>query len=86
MEKKTEEKKTEKKKKQRRLIRRKRVLEKIPIRRTALRDAVKAGKFPKPITILGRTLVWDEDEVDEWVEARFAERPESDDNAQEVIR
>jgi prophage regulatory protein len=70
MEKQNEKKKKEKK--QRRLIRRKRVLEKIPIRRTALRQAVLDGKFPPPIVILGRTLVWDEDEVDEWVEDKFA--------------
>jgi predicted DNA-binding transcriptional regulator AlpA len=58
---------------QRRLLRRRVVMEMLGIKRSALEEAVKREDFPKPITLFekGRALVWDEDEVLEWMDARF---------------
>jgi prophage regulatory protein len=63
-------------KRRRRLLRRKQVLAMIGMGRTALVEAVKRGDFPAPICLFptGRVLVWDEDEVEAWIEARFAAR------------
>jgi prophage regulatory protein len=33
---------------------------------------VRAGKFPKPVKLIGK-LAWPEDEIDEWLDARIAE-------------
>lgn len=43
------------------------------LRRTAIYDAVKAGKFPKPIRLGRRCSAWPSTEVDAWVAARIAE-------------
>jgi prophage regulatory protein len=71
----TEAEKAEKRRR-RRLLRRKQVLEMIGMGRTALVEAVKRGDFPAPIVLFehGRSLVWDADEVEAWIEARFAAR------------
>jgi hypothetical protein len=37
-----------------------------------LRRLWKAGKFPKPIQLFGRKLVWDEEEIDAFLKAKFA--------------
>jgi predicted DNA-binding transcriptional regulator AlpA len=60
----------------RRLLRRQEVLKKVRIGRTALDDALERGVFPLPTTLFpgGRALVWDEQEVDDYIEQRFAAR------------
>lgn len=35
---------------------------------------IKAGKFPQPVKLGGARNAWVEAEIDEWVEARIAER------------
>jgi predicted DNA-binding transcriptional regulator AlpA len=60
----------------RRLLRRQEVLKKLKMRRTALDEALARGGFPLPITIFegGRALAWDEQEIDDYLEQRFAAR------------
>jgi predicted DNA-binding transcriptional regulator AlpA len=67
---------TKAEKRYRRLLRRRQVLELIGMGRTALNRAVADGRFPPPIVLFegGRVLVWDEDEVLAWLDARFAAR------------
>jgi predicted DNA-binding transcriptional regulator AlpA len=44
--------------------------------RTALNRAVREGRFPQPIVLFegGRILVWDEEEVLNWLDGRFEAR------------
>jgi predicted DNA-binding transcriptional regulator AlpA len=60
----------------RRLLRRQELLKKLKMKRTALDDALERGGFPLPITIFegGRALAWDEREIDDYLEQRFAAR------------
>jgi len=60
----------------RRLLRRQELLKKLKMKRTALDEALSRGSFPLPITIFegGRALAWDETEVDDYIEQRFAMR------------
>jgi predicted DNA-binding transcriptional regulator AlpA len=64
------------KRRQRKLLRRKQVLQLIQMGRTALDRAVREGRFPQPITVFegGRVIAWDEQEVLNWLEERFAAR------------
>ena len=38
---------------------------------------VQNGTFPRPVRIGGRVVAWLETEIDEWIEARLAEREEA---------
>ncbi len=38
---------------------------------------VQNGTFPRPVRIGGRAVAWLETEIDEWIEARLAEREEA---------
>jgi predicted DNA-binding transcriptional regulator AlpA len=60
----------------RRILRRRQVLELIGMGRTALNRAVREGRFPQPIVLFegGRILVWDEEEVLNWLDGRFEAR------------
>lgn len=58
----------------RRLIRKAAVLGKVPFRERTLYSEVAAGRFPAGINIGRRSVAWDEDEVDDWIAARAAER------------
>jgi predicted DNA-binding transcriptional regulator AlpA len=60
----------------RRLLRPQELLKKLRMGRTALDEALKRGGFPLPITIFegGRALAWDEQEIDDYLEQRFAAR------------
>jgi predicted DNA-binding transcriptional regulator AlpA len=67
---------TKAEKRHRRLLRRRQVLELVNMGRSALKEAVERGDFPKPIVLFehGRILMWDADEVEAWLDARFAAR------------
>jgi len=43
------------------------VLERCALSRTSLHRLIKSGAFPAPTVIGGRTVVWDEDEIDRWI-------------------
>jgi prophage regulatory protein len=59
-----------------RVIRRPEVKARTGLKDTALTDAIERGEFPAPIQVTdsGRTCVWLEEEVDEWLAARIAKR------------
>jgi len=38
---------------------------------------VQNGTFPRPVRIGGRAVAWLESDIDEWIEARLAEREEA---------
>jgi predicted DNA-binding transcriptional regulator AlpA len=60
----------------RQLLRRQELLKKLKMGRTALDDALERGVFPLPTTIFpgGRALVWDEQEINDYIEQRFKAR------------
>src|SRR5262249_23167405 len=60
----------------RRLLRRNEVLKLLRIKRTALDEAIARGDFPGSIKLFdgGRAVVWDEEEVLNYLERRFAAR------------
>ncbi|HAT1795153.1 AlpA family phage regulatory protein [Legionella pneumophila subsp. fraseri] len=33
------------------------------------------GKFPKPVKLHGRTLVWHKDDIDEWIRLNIRKKP-----------
>jgi prophage regulatory protein len=44
------------------------------IPKSSLYALMKAGGFPKPIPLSSRSVGWLEDEVEQWIEARIAQR------------
>jgi predicted DNA-binding transcriptional regulator AlpA len=68
------------KRRYRRLLRRTQVLQMLGMGRSALKEAVARNDFPKPIILFehGRLLMWDEDEVLAWLDARFEARGEAE--------
>lgn len=62
--------------KSRRGLRLKQVEQKTGMRKTAILQAAERGEFPKPYKFLpsGRAIVWDEYEIDEFIEGRMADR------------
>lgn len=55
------------------LMTRRQVLDRVGLKRTWLKSAVKMGIFPEPVRISNRVL-WVEREVSEWIDARLNER------------
>jgi prophage regulatory protein len=49
------------------------VLERVGLGRTAVYDAVAAGRFPAPIKLGRRCVAWPSDAIDQWVRDRIAE-------------
>ncbi|WP_416138795.1 AlpA family phage regulatory protein [Halomonas sp. HK25] len=43
------------------------VLERCALSRTSLHRLVKVGAFPAPTILGGRTVVWTEAEIDQWI-------------------
>lgn len=56
------------------IIRKKQLLELIGLRRTALSDAIKAGRFPAPIKIGPRAVGWLAEEIAAWQQNKIADR------------
>jgi len=52
----------------------KQVSEKVGLKPTCLRELIAEGRFPLPQRLGKRTRFWLEQEVDDWLAARFAER------------
>ena len=50
------------------------VLEQTGLGRSSLFQAVQEGRFPKQVKIGPRSVGWVEDEVQEWIKERVAER------------
>ena len=44
--------------------------------REHLARLVKASKFPQPVPLSGKRIAWLEAEIDDWIAARAAERPQ----------
>ena len=59
-----------------RLLRLPDVLARVGLRRSRLYDLIAAGRFPKPVKLSERAVAWRDDEIDEWVRQRIAERDE----------
>ncbi|WP_324260519.1 AlpA family transcriptional regulator [Altererythrobacter sp. H2] len=52
-----------------RLLRLPDVIERVGLKRTAIYQRAKEGRFPKPRSLGTRCTVWVESEVDEWIQA-----------------
>ena len=50
------------------------VLERVPYGRSTILSMVRAGSFPAPIRLGQHAVAWVSTEVDQWLEARIAER------------
>ncbi|MDQ1831942.1 helix-turn-helix transcriptional regulator [Massilia scottii] len=48
------------------------VIEMVGIQRTAIYERIKAGTFPKPISLGPRAVVWDSSEIAGWQEQCIA--------------
>lgn len=52
------------------------VLKKVGFKKTKIYKEVKAGNFPKPISIGNRSTAWLESEIHSWQEERIRSRPQ----------
>lgn len=59
-----------------RLLRMPTVTERVGLKRTAIYDMIRTGKFPKPVPLNDKSVGWLESEVDEWIASRVAVRDE----------
>jgi prophage regulatory protein len=50
------------------------------IKRSTIYEGIVAGTFPKPIPLAPRAVGWLQNEIEEWLEARIAERGASNAN------
>ena len=57
-----------------RIIRIKQVMDKIGLGRTKVYQMVESGDLPKPVRLGPRAVGFLESEIDEWIDARVAER------------
>ena len=49
------------------------VIAKTGLPKSTIYDAIRAGRFPAPARALARSI-WNEEEIDAWLAARFAAR------------
>lgn len=42
--------------------------------RSTVYDLIRAGRFPAPVPLNGRTVAWPESEISAWIAARIAAR------------
>jgi prophage regulatory protein len=57
-----------------RLLRLREVCSRIGVSRSKLYSMSKAGEFPEPARLGGRTVAWVESEIEAWIDARSADR------------
>ena len=50
------------------------VMQKTGRARTTIYDSIRAHTFPRPVSLGGRTVAWSSVEVQDWIDARIAER------------
>lgn len=56
-----------------RLLRKPEVLARIGLGTTSLYAQIKAGRFPRSLSLGGRAVAWRESEVENWIAERIAE-------------
>lgn len=56
-----------------RLLRLQEVIQRCGLGKTAIYTRIRAGAFPRPVD-LGGVVAWVESEVEDWIQARIAER------------
>lgn len=54
------------------VINRKQLLRKVPLSERTILDMEKRGAFPRRFSITPRLVVWDNEEVDQWIAAQQA--------------
>lgn len=56
------------------ILRRKKVTERTGLGKSTIYKWMKEGRFPKPVPLndAGTAVGWREDEIDQWLEGRFA--------------
>ena len=54
------------------------------LRRTAVEDLIKAGRFPKPVRLGERSMGWMEADLIRWQQERIAERDGVDNSGQKA--
>jgi prophage regulatory protein len=57
-----------------RLLRLSEVLSRTGLGRSKTYEMIAEGKFPQSVPLTGRSVAWVEEEIDEWILARIAER------------
>jgi len=58
-----------------RLLRLDEVMARVPLKKPTIYRAIRDGKFPAPVKLLGaRASAWDEAEIGAWIASRLAER------------
>lgn len=67
-----------------RILRLPSVTERIGLKRTAIYDMVRAGKFPKPVPLNDKSVGWLESEIEDWIVSRVAVRDEEPADLQSV--
>lgn len=58
----------------RKILKLPRVSEKTGLSRSMIYVGMDRGTFPKPVKLSSRLNGWPEDEIDQWIESRIAER------------
>jgi len=56
------------------ILRRRQVEARVGLRRSAIYEMMREGKFPAPVRLGERAVGWIESEIDEWLAARVAAR------------
>ena len=60
-----------------RFLRRRSVEDRTGLSRSTIYLFIQDGTFPRPVRIGGRAVAWLESDIDAWIEARLADRAES---------
>ena len=50
------------------------VIERTTISKSRIYDAIRKGAFPRPVPVGERRRAWIESEIEDWIDARVAER------------
>jgi prophage regulatory protein len=61
-----------------RLIKLTEVMNQTALGRSSIYKYMKEGVFPKPVTQIGKSVAWVEDEVQEWIFDKIEQRDESE--------
>lgn len=56
------------------ILRRPQVIARTGLKRTAIQDRIRAGTFPRPVSLGARAVGWVESEITAWIASRAAER------------